>query len=50
MYDESEEMFLDDDMMMLWVEEPKNYREALADPAWGQTIKSEIEAIEQNNI
>lgn len=48
-YNESEEVFLDDDMLLLGVEEPTNYKHALADPAWTQAMKSEIESIERNN-
>lgn len=48
-YADSEEVFLDEDMLLLGMEEPANYKQALTDPAWTAAMKTEIEAIEHNN-
>ncbi|XP_074360732.1 uncharacterized protein LOC141700979, partial [Apium graveolens] len=48
-YDETEETELADELMLLGVEEPTNYREATIEKAWKEAMIMEIDAIDKNN-
>lgn len=46
---ETEELEAENEMLLLGIEEPKNYSEAAIEKAWEQAMNNEIEAIEKNN-
>lgn len=48
-YNETEELEAENEMLLLGIDEPKNYIEAASEKAWEQAMNTEIEAIEKNN-
>lgn len=48
-YNEIEEMELEDELMLMGIDEPNSFKIAEKDPAWRQAMKSEMESIERNN-
>lgn len=49
-YDETEEIELDEDELMLaGIDEPRNYEQAVTEQGWKEAMQTEIEAIEKNN-
>lgn len=47
-YSNTEEVELDNELMMIAVEEPKNYEQAVKEQEWRLAMKNEIDSIEQN--
>lgn len=47
-YNETEEIELEDDMLLLSVEEPANFSEAVKEKEWKAAMKQEIDSIEEN--
>lgn len=48
-YNNTEEIELDDDMLLLSVEEPATFDQAVLEKEWRQAMKTELEAIERND-
>lgn len=48
-YNETEEIELDDELLLMGIDEPRNYSEAAKDRNWRQAIMREMESVEQNN-
>lgn len=48
-YDETEEVETENELLLLGTDEPNNYREAAAEQAWERAMENEIDAIERNN-
>lgn len=48
-YNDTEEIELDDELLLMGIDEPKNYREAATKHNWMQAMKSEMKSIEQNH-
>lgn len=48
-YDEIEEVEAENELLLLGVNEPTCYSEAITEPAWEQAMKDEVDAIERNN-
>lgn len=46
-YSNTEEVELDNELMMIAVEEPKNYEQAVKEQEWRLAMKNEIDSIEQ---
>ena len=47
-YNETEEVQLDEELYLMGVDEPANYKEATKDRNWNQAMKQELESIEAN--
>ena len=47
-YDNTEEVVLEDELLFVGTVEPTNYKQAVGEPAWEQAMKTKIEAIEKN--
>lgn len=48
-YNETEEVILDEELFLMGVEEPANYKQAAKDENWKKAVKNEMESIESNN-
>lgn len=48
-YDETEEVEAEHELLLLGVDEPTSYREAAKEPEWQRAMETEVEAIERNN-
>lgn len=48
MYNETDEIELDEEFLMLNVEEPASYREAANSKEWKKAMANEVESIEKN--
>lgn len=48
-YDETEEVEIENEFMLLGVDEPNNYSEAATEQVWQQAMKDEINVIVKNN-
>lgn len=47
-YNETEEIELDDELPLMGIDEPRNYSEAAKERSWRSAMLSEMESIEQN--
>lgn len=47
-YNESEQVTLDEELYLMGIDEPANFREAAIDNNWKKAMKQEIESIEEN--
>lgn len=47
-YDETQEIELENELLLLGIDEPSNYSQAAEEQAWVEAMKSEIDAIERN--
>lgn len=47
-YDETEEIKLDNELMLLSIEEPTSYRQAVQETEWKKAMQTEIDSIERN--
>lgn len=47
-YNDTEEVVLDEELYLMGVEEPANYKEAVKDMNWRRAMDAEIESIEKN--
>lgn len=48
-YNDTEEMVLDDELFFVGIEEPVNYKEAVKNVNWRRAMKSELETIEKHS-
>lgn len=48
-YDETEEIEAEHELLLLGIEEPNTYSEAIKEPSWEQAMKVEMDSIERNN-
>lgn len=48
-YNATEEVELDDELLLMGVDEPRNYTQAVKDCNWRKAMQREMESIEQNN-
>lgn len=48
-YDETEEVEIDEKLLLLSIEEPSSYIQAEKESAWREAMKNEIDSIEKNN-
>lgn len=48
-YNDTEEVELDEELYLMGIEEPANYKEAVKDREWKKAMEKEIESIEKNN-
>lgn len=48
-YDETQEVEIENELLLMGVEEPVNFDQAAIEEAWKQAMKVEMEAIEKNN-
>lgn len=48
-YNETEEIEIEDEMLMLSVKEPTSYVQATKDKKWKEAMESELDSIERNN-
>lgn len=48
-YDETKEVEIENELFMLGIDEPNNYKEAATEEAWEQAMKDDIDSIERNN-
>lgn len=48
-YNDTEEMELDEELYLMGVEEPANYNQAVKDKEWRKAMEKEIKSIEENN-
>ncbi|KAL8157792.1 hypothetical protein AgCh_002484 [Apium graveolens] len=48
-YDETEEIEIEDELMLLGIEEPAYYKQAVKMQEWKMAMENEIDAIERNN-
>lgn len=48
-YDETHEVELDDELLLLGIDEPNNFYQVVAEQEWRQAMESELDAIERNN-
>lgn len=49
-YNDTKEIKVTDEMLLLSVEEPNSYEQAVKENEWKRAIESELESIEKNNI
>lgn len=47
-YNDTEKMILDEELFLMGVEEPTNYKEASKDKSWKKAMEAELDSIERN--